>query len=67
MVFVCGILLSQRFGGLEVANVSHLMLVYMVFLAFCGLVNKIVGQNRDVGRQRLDFLLKKKLQFVGLN
>lgn len=54
-----GVLLSHRFGMLGVASFSHLMLVYVVFLAFCGLVKKILGQSREEGRERLDFLLKK--------
>lgn len=58
-MYVGGVLLSHRFRMLGVASFSHLMLVYVVFLAFCGLVKKILGQSREEGRERLDFLLKK--------
>lgn len=38
--------MSHRFGMLGGASFSHLMLVYVVFLAFCELVKKILGQSR---------------------
>lgn len=43
-----GVLLSQRFERLEVESFSHLMLVYMLFWAICGLVKKILGQSREM-------------------
>lgn len=55
-----GVLLSQRFERLGVESFSHLMLVYMLFWAICGLVKKILGQSREMEERGLTYLMDQK-------